>query len=423
MNIMQLSLLLATLAAGPVQADPIALVGGDVYTVSGAMLPGATVLIDKGKIVSVGTDVAIPTGATVLEVKGKRVTPGLIDVDSQLGLVEVSMEGSTVDASPHLRGPVRAAVYAGDALNPLSTLVGVARRHGVTSVLTSPEGGLIAGRSAWMDLVGPDSLQLFEASQGPVSLRVFLGEAGAEAWGGSRATAMARLREAFDEARVYRSRVAQYERGALYDLHTARLDLIALEPAVRGRMPVVVSVSQASDILAAVKMAKAEGLQLVLLGAEEGWMVADALARAKIPVIVNPLSDLPARFESRYARPDNVVLLARAGVQVAIATGSAHNASSLRFLLGNAVRAGLPAELALRAATLAPAEMHGLGAQYGSIDRGKVANLVVWSGDPFEPSSAAEVVIVRGEIQPVDSRQTALANKYIRRLKLRPTQK
>lgn len=413
-------LLCSTFAGASAQAAPIALVGGDVYTVSGAMLPGATVLINRGKIVSVGNDLAIAAGTTVLDVKGKRVTPGLIDVDTSIGLVEISAESSTDDGHPRLAGPIHAAVYAGDAIDPLSTLIGVARRHGVTSVLSSPAGGLVAGQSAWVDLVGPNSAQIFESVQGPVSMRFNLGERGAGAWGGSRAAATARLREALDEARTYQRKKVQYERGDIYRMRTPRLDLAALGPVLRGRMPVVISVSRASDILATLKFAKKEGLDVILLGVEEGWMVADALARAKVPVIVQPLSDLPGRFDYRYARADNAVLLAKAGVTVAISTRSSHNASSLRFLLGNAVRAGLPAELALRAATLSPAEMHGLGKQYGSIDRGKVANLVVWTGDPFEPSSYAETVIIRGEIQPVASRQTELAEKYIRRLKLRP---
>lgn len=423
MKALQGALLMLCGLANTAAADPIALVGGDVYTVSGAMLPGATVLVDDGEIKAVGRDVAIPTGATVINVEGKRVTPGLIDVDTTLGLQEVSLESSTVDARPHLEDPIRAAVYVGPAIDPLSTLVGVARRHGVTSVVSNPQEGLIAGRAAWFDLVGPESEFLFDAVRGPVALRVHLGEAGAGAWGGSRATAMMRLREAFDDARTYRRKKGQYERGDIYDMRTSRLDLEALDPALRGRMPTVVAAARASDLLAAAKLAKDEGLDLVLLGAEEGWLVADALAKAKVPVIVNPLSDLPGRFERRHARADNVVLLARAGVRFAISTGSAHNVSSLRFLLGNAVRAGLPPELALRAATLTPAEMLGMAKDYGSIDKGKVANLVVWSGDPFEPSTHAETVIVRGEIQPVESRQSALADKYIRRLGLRKTEK
>jgi len=423
-KLMQAVLLVAlSSATSAAAADPIALVGGDVYTVSGAMLPGATVLVDKGKIVAVGRDVAIPTGATVLNVEGKRVTPGLVDLHTTLGLEEVSLEDSTVDATPHLADPVRAAVYVGGAIDPLSTLVGVARRHGITSVLAQPGGGLIAGRSAWFDLVGPESGDLFDAVEGPVTMQIQLGEGGAGAVGGSRATALARLREALDDARTYRKKKGLYDRGDIYEMRTSRLDLEALDPVVRGRMPVMISVARASDILAAVRLAKEEGLDPILVGAEEAWLVADTLAKAKVPVLVNPLSDLPGRFERRHARADNVVLLAKAGVQVAVTTGSAHNVSSLRFLLGNAVRAGLPPELALRAATLAPAEMVGRAKSYGSIDKGKVANLVVWTGDPFEPSSYAETVIVRGEIAPVESRQNKLADKYIRRLGLRGAEK
>lgn len=420
MKAVQFNLLVAVALASPAAAaDPIALVGGDVYTVSGAMQPGATVLVDKGKIVAVGLDVAIPTGATVLNVEGKRITPGLVDLDTTLGLEEVSLEDSTVDAHPKLADPIRAAIYVGDAIDPMSTLVSVARRHGVTSVVVQPRGGLIAGRAAWFDLMGSESQDVFDGVRGPVAMRLHLGERGAGAYAGSRAAALARLREALDDARTYRVRKPQYNRAGLYEMRTSRLDLEALQPVVRGRLPVFIAVSRASDILAAVRLAKEEGLDPVLVGAEEGWMVADALARAKVPVVVNPIADLPGRFERRHARADNVVLLAKAGVKLAISTGSAHNVSALRFLLGNAVRAGLPAELALRAATLAPAEMIGQGKTQGSIDRGKVANLVVWTGDPFEPSSYAETVIVRGEIADVDSRQNKLANKYIERLGLR----
>ncbi|MCA9553891.1 MAG: amidohydrolase family protein, partial [Myxococcales bacterium] len=220
---------------------------------------------------------------------------------------------------------------------------------------------------------------------------------------------------AFDEARTYRAKKGLYERGDMYDMKTSRLDLEALDPALRGRLPVIVEVNRASDILAVLKLAKEEGLDIAILGGADAWLVADALARAKVPVIVNPLADLPSSFESRYARADNAALLAQAGVQVAISTRSSHNASGLRFHLANAVRAGLPPELALRAATLVPAEIFGMKG-YGALERGKVANVVVWTGDPFEPSSYAETIIIRGEVQPTESRQTALARKYIQRV-------
>lgn len=269
-SVCHLTILAGAVAASPAQAaDTLAVVGGDVHTVSGAMLPGATVLVVDGRIRAVGRDVAIPTGATVVNARGKVVTPGFIDVSTQLGLVEISLESSTVDGRPKLPDPIRAAVYAGEAIDPLSTLVGVARRHGVTSVVSQPAGGLVAGRSAWVDLVGPESRFLFEAVDGPVALHVHLGERGAGAYGGSRATALMRLREAFDDARTYRRKKAAYERNALYGMHTSRLDLEALQPALLRRMPTMVEVSRASDILAVLRLAKAEGLDVVLVGAEE----------------------------------------------------------------------------------------------------------------------------------------------------------
>jgi imidazolonepropionase-like amidohydrolase len=201
-------------------------------------------------------------------------------------------------------------------------------------------------------------------------------------------------------------------------MSTSRLDLAALDPVLTGEMRLLLSASRASDIIAVIDFAKKERLKVAIIGAEEGWLVAKELAAAKIPVIVEPLANLPESFEAKNARTDNATLLAQAGVKVAIATRSSHLASNLRFTLGNAVRAGLPHELALRAATLTPAEVYGVEKLYGSIEGGKIADVVVWTGDPFEPSSYAETVIIRGELQPVESRQTRLAQKYIRRYEL-----
>lgn len=397
----------------------LALVGGEVHTVRGAVIPGGTVLIRGDRIASVGKDIPVPSSARVIDCKGRVVTPGLVESDSALGLVEISLEPSTVDNAPSWPDPVRAAVYAGDAVDLRSSLIGVARRHGVTSAVTAPSGGLIAGRSAWIDLVGPRSRHGDRAVGGPVGMHGALNVSGAQAIGGSRATAIMRLREVLDDARTFRRERSAFARNALYRMSTSRLDLAALEDVVAGRMRLVLSVSRASDILAALELARKEKLKIALVGGEEGWLVADAIARAKVPVIVQPLENLPDSFEARNARSDNATLLARAGVAVAVATRSSHNASALRFTLGNAVRAGLPWALALKAATLVPAEIFGLEKAYGSIEPGKAANVVVWTGDPFEPSSWAETVIIRGEIEPTESRQTRLSARYIRRLGLR----
>lgn len=419
MKILSKVVLLSMLTAAPASAADVAIVGGDVYTVSGAMIPAATIIVRGERIVQIGKDIPIPEGARVIDAKGKPVTPGFIESNTQLGQVEVELEASTVDFAPRLPYPIRAGVRASDALDLRSTLIGVARRHGVTNAISAPSGGIIAGRSAFIDLVGPQSRRLDVAVQDAAAIHGTVGEYGAAAYAGSRAAVFARLREALDDARTYRRSKTAFNRRALYELSSSRLDLEALGDVVTGRIPLVLHASRAADLRAIIDLAKAERIKVAIVGAEEAWLVADDLAAARIPVIVNPFANIPQRFDSRYARADNAALLARAGVKVAITTNQSHNAGNLRFYLGNAVRAGLVREVALRAATLTPAEIFGVERSYGSLDRGKMANLVVWTGDPFEPSSYAETVIVRGEVQPTTNRQTALAQRYIQRLGLR----
>jgi imidazolonepropionase-like amidohydrolase len=411
-------LLIALSFAQHARAQDVALVGGDVYTVSGAMIPRATVVIRGERIVAVGKDIPVPASARKIDCSGKVITPGLIESESAIGLREIDLESSTVDSTPNWPDPVRAAVNALDAIDLRSPLVAVARRHGITSAIAAPNGGLISGRSAWVDLVGTRSKFFEKAARGPVAMHANLGMRGAQAVGGSRATAMMRFREVLDDARIFKKDRAAFQRNALYRLATSRLDLAALDPVLAGDMRLVLNVSRASDIVEAIAFAKRERLKIAIIGADEGWLVAKDLAQAKVPVIVEPLSNLPDSFEAKNARMDNATLLAQAGVKVALATRSSHNASNLRFALGNAVRAGLPQELALRAATLVPAEIYGLEKQYGSIEAGKIANIVVWTGDPFEPASYAETLIIHGEIQPPESRQTKLAERYIRRYQL-----
>ncbi len=405
-------------AAAPAPA-PIAIVGGRVVTVSGAVIEGGTVLVQAGKILRVGKDVPVPPGATVIPAEGKWVTPGFIEASTALGAHEVSAIPETDDTGVGVPDPIRAAVRMDDALNVRSALVPVARRQGVTSVVVTPGGGLVSGRSAWLDLMDGDAPGWTEAGWGPVAMHASLGEVGGEGGGsGSRALAIARLREALEDARYLQKNGAAYERNALRRLSASRLDLAALADVTSKKLPLVVEVRRAADIVRALAFAKAEGLRLVIRGGDEGWLVAKELAAAGAPVIVEPLDNVPGRFEQLNARADNAALLAAAGVEVIISTESSHLASTLRFVAGNAVRAGLPLDAALKAVTLAPARALGAADRYGALEVGKVANVVVWTGDPFEPSSYAEVVLVRGAPAPTESRQTRLRARYVEKLKL-----
>jgi imidazolonepropionase-like amidohydrolase len=332
--------------------------------------------------------------------------------------VEVSLEPTTVDNSPRGVDVTRAAVNVIDAVDIRSSLVGVARRGGVTSAVSMPSGGLIEGRSAWIDLVGPRSRFLERAARGPLAMHVALDENGAKAVGGSRTTMMLHFRRVLEDARIFKTQKVAFMKNALYPLSASRLDLAALDDVLTQKIRLVVEASRASDIVSVIEMAKRERIRIAILGAEEGWLVADVLAQARVPVILTPFENLPQRFETLNNRGDNATLLAKAGVRVAIATRSSHNAADLRFALGVAVRAGLPQGLALRAATIVPAEIFGMERQYGSLEAGKIANVVVWTGDPFEPSSWAEDVIIRGELQPTENRQTRLSQRYIEKYKL-----
>jgi imidazolonepropionase-like amidohydrolase len=324
----------------------------------------------------VGLDIPVPAGARVIDCKGKVVTPGLVDSETGLGLVEIELIDETADDMVQLRDPVRAAVRAADAIDLRSTPVAVARHHGVTSAISVPQGGLISGRSAWIDLVEERSPLLREAVLPDVGMHAMLGEAGSMVVGHSRATAVARFLEALDDARIYRASKASFARNALHRVSISRLDAEALQPVLTGQMRLVIGVSRAADISAVLALAQREKLKIAIVGAEEGWLVADELAKAKVPVIVDAFSNLPQRFESRSARADNAALLVKAGVSVAIATRTAHNVSMLRFALGNAVRAGMPPDAALAAATRVPAEIFGRDALYGTLQPKKIANIV-----------------------------------------------
>ena len=192
----------------------------------------------------------------------------------------------------------------------------------------------------------------------------------------------------------------------------SRLDLEALVTAARGELPFVMRASRASDIDAALGLAEAYGLELVILGGEEAWRRSEELARTETPVIVKAYANLPLQFDRLGTRFDNAALLSKAGVPLVLSTLDTHNARNLRFEAGQAVRHGMAWEAALRAITLSPAEVMGIDDRYGSLAEGNVANVVVWSGDPFEPASAPEHIFIKGREIEHDSRQKRLLERY-----------
>ncbi len=391
--------------AGAVGQD-LAVTGGTVHTVAGAVLEGATVLVRDGVIAAVGADVEVPAGVPILDAKGRIVTPGLFDATTSLGLVEVGMVSSTVDA--RLEGdPVRAAFDVVDGINPRSVLIPVNRAAGLTTALSTPGGGLISGQAAIIDLAGSSADEMLVKARAAMVANYSAGAAG-----GARGGASLRLREVLDDARFWRDHQAEFSTGRTRELSASRLDLEALGPVLAGEIPLIVGVHRASDIEAVLRIADDYGLDLLISGGSEAWMVADRIASAGVPVILKPLNSSPAGFDRLGSRFDNAALLDRAGVTVVIGSFNTHNARWLLLEAGNAVRFGLPWDTALRAVTLAPAEALGVGERYGSLEPGKVGNLVVWTGDPFELSTEAETVVIRGQATSLDHRQLQLFRRY-----------
>jgi imidazolonepropionase-like amidohydrolase len=279
----------------------------------------------------------------------------------------------------------------------------------VTSVVVAPTHGLLGGSSAFVDLVGDTTS---EAIVKPVvAQNAWIDESTAQAVAGTRGGTLMRLREALDDARVYAGRKAAYEENRSRTLSIGRLHLEALQPVLKGQVPLVVTARRASDIDAALRLADEFKLRLVLSGASEAWMRKEELARRKIPVIVDTSENLPNRFESLHARADQAALLGKAGVPVVLSTFTAHQVRTLWQAAGNAVRNGMDHDDAVRAITETPAAAFGI-ADHGRLEAGAVANLVVWSGDPLETSSRVEHVIVRGQELSLDSRQRRLLERY-----------
>ena len=405
------ALFLAAVLATPAAAETVLIHDGRVVTNGAAgTIQNGDVLIVDGRIAAVGADIAAPAGARVVEAQGRYVTPGAFAAMSEIGLSEISGSGAPNDAS--VSGDViAAAADAGRAFNPEVTAVAVTRMEGVTRAAIAPSetATLFGGRGALVSLSG-DAESVFRPRAFMV---VELGETGAHRTGGSRAALWPAFDAALQDAREYPARYRSGQGGAILD----EIDAAALQPFARGQGLFLVHVESAADIRRLIAYKRANpSLRFAIHGGAEAWQVAPELAQAQIPVILDPLSNLPDHFERLSARVDNAVLLNRAGVQFAIApmpgTVDAHQARLVLQLAGNAVANGLPWDAAFAAVTRGPAEIFGVGAQLGRLERNYLADVVIWDGDPLEVTSAPTQVFIQGVEEPLVSRQTRLRDRY-----------
>jgi hypothetical protein len=392
-------LFLAT--AGNVTADTLFINDATVHTMSSqAVLQNADILIRDGRIRSVGADLSVPPDAQVIEAAGRPVTPGFFAGITNLGLVEISAAESSVDSELAIEG-LRPEFDVTLAYNPNSSVIPVTRVEGYTWALlgANRSGSIIGGQGQAASLDGG-----YQSFLGGKILFIDVGADASAQSAGSRAAQWMQLEQAMAEA------------GS--DLQWAPEPLLTVAgrkslQAYKSAGIVVFNVDRASDILQVIGFSERHALSVVISGATEAWMVADQLAEAGIPVLVDPLVNLPGNFDQLGARLDNAALLNEAGVTIAFAGTGTHQARKLRQLAGNAVANGLPYEAGMAAMTVSPAVIFALGDDHGSIEQNSVADLVIWSGDPLEVTSVADQVIIGGKMDPMVSRQTLLRDRYL----------
>ncbi|MDB5449111.1 MAG: amidohydrolase [Phenylobacterium sp.] len=405
-------LLTASASQAQTQTQTIAVIGAKLYAMDGRdAVDNATIVVRDGKVAAIGPGLAAPAGAQVIDAKGRIVTPGLMNAGTQLGLVEINSVADTADQSVS-SGPLGAAFDVEYALNPNSVLLPRARADGLTRAGTYPGGSAsapFAGAAAALRLSeGPDILDRSKAA-----MMINIGGMAAARTGGSRSAAWILLRNALTEARRFPGLSA---RPGPRDQLLNHLDAEALQPVLAGRMPLGIVTARESDLRQAIRLADDYHVKVVIFGGAEAWRAADLLAAHRIPVVINPFDDLPWTFDEIGARLDNAAILQRAGVTVAFSVPGIefnHNAGTgVREAAGLAVANGLPWIEALKALTVNPAAIWGVGDHYGALTMGKDADLVIWDGDPLEPSSAPTTVLVRGRSVSLITRQDELARRY-----------
>ncbi|HYN81091.1 MAG TPA: amidohydrolase family protein [Gemmatimonadaceae bacterium] len=404
------------LQAHPAAAQTIAITGGKVFPVSGPPIENGTVVITNGKIVGVGANIPVPANARRVDASGKWVTPGLINSSTQLGLVEIGQVADTRDMQARGQDNIAASFTVWEGLNPNSVMLAPARKEGVTSFVVLPTGGLVSGQAAILDLVEGTTTDMIMRS--PVAMVAEIGNA-AQAGTTSRGELIVKLRELLEDTKFFITHRAQFDRADTREFRASRLDLEAMIPVVQGRLPLLVIVDKQSDIDAALRIARDYNLKLIVGGGAEAWLMAGKLAAARVPVLTGAMNNIPAGFAALGQRQENPGLLSAAGVRVALIGNAgggdeeAFNVRNIKQEAGNAVAYGMTWENALKAVTLWPAEIFGVSDRVGSLSPGRDANVVVWSGDPFEFTTRAEHVFVRGIQRTEKTRQDLLTERYL----------
>ena len=409
----------STIPNNPGKKQTIVLRGGTIVPVTSAPIPNGTLVIENGKIKAFGPagSVQTPAAAVVVDASGQFIYPGMIDSGTNVGLVEIDSVAGTVDTAE--LGDLNANAQAAVAINPHSELIPVTRVNGVTNVVSVPEGGIISGQSALIQMAGWTPKEMIVKAPLAMHIRfprlrsaplvdVPQDEEAEKELKKSYTKDVDKLRDILRDAQAYARAT-----GAKVKRVDRDLILEALVPVVEGRLPVIMHANLERDIRAAIQFADEFKLKMILAGAQDVARVIPELKSRNIPVLLGPILALPQREDDPYDLLfTNAKTLYDNGIKFAIQTSEAQNARNLPYHAGSCAAFGLPKDVALKSITIFPAEIFGVADQIGSIDVGKVANVIVTDGDPLEFRTNVKRVFIGGEEISMDSRHTLLYDKF-----------
>lgn len=412
-------ILILLILFGPIRAEEVvAITNVKIIPVVGNDIDKGTIVIRGEKIEDIGLNPPIPAGAKIIDGQGLIAYPGMIDGSSQLGLYEIGSIQATIDYRE--TGRINPQVLATEALRPDSMHIPITRSNGITAAVVAPSGGLIAGRSGLIQLYGwtPPEMVI----KAPVAMHVELPAARA---GFRRQAAqqtegfrlLNEVKDLLDQSRWYEKRKVAASKNKLIALPEFDEKLEALLPVVHGDLPVMISVHSADDIRAAIKFVQEQKIKAIFYGVSQGWMVAKEIAQAGIPVVFASLHQLPPSWEDGYdALYRNPGVLQKAGVKIAFSSSSASLAKELPYHAAKAAAFGLDKREALKAVTIYPAEIFGVSDLMGSLEKGKLANIVLAEGDILELRTVIRHVFIKGQEMDLSSAYTEYIEKYKKRL-------
>jgi imidazolonepropionase-like amidohydrolase len=428
MNKLNISLLtfLLVFVGSQIEAQQVKKAEKGIFLLKNAMLHTITagnyvgdILLKDGIIADIGRNLTSVPNAKVVDCTGKHIYPGLIDGGSRLGLSEVSAVSVTNDFNelgdfiPHMK--------ALTAVNPNAVAIPVTRVNGVTSVFAKPSGGTFPGTGALIDLFGYSPEQMTSGAERVVMNFPSTGRRGRfdrrsdEDVKKDAEKALKNANDVWESALQYH-KMDSIAKAENQKWMTNNPQMEALMPIVHGQVPLFIEVNSKGDIESALEWIAEKKLKAVLTGVAEGWRVADKIAKAKIPVITGPMLAVPGRDNDRYdASYTNPGKMSKAGIKVAIRTDGSENTRNLPFNAGFAAAYGMGVEEALKAVTINAAEIFGVADKYGSLEKNKIANLFVSTGDPFETKTQIEMLFIKGWSIPIESRHTLLYDEFLER--------